>query len=235
MTDISPGSFPEKSALSVLIDECKDQIQQYKRGALSGDSPSCAEIVRRAAYGEQEALTALLEISRPMVEGKCPRNLREMKEDIIQEVNLRLIRKFRNQASSYRHSTFAAYHVYVNMTTKSVILNMQRGEITPASLDQLQEKQPSELTKAQLTKSLPVDRVELREILEKILNQLSDPLEREAIYRRLALEESPEEIAEALQEKSPGIAKEEIYRLVERALRRLKNNPVTQQLRRTMQ
>jgi len=133
------GNLP----LATLVKDCQGQSND------DANHPSCTEIIYRASQGDQEALVALLEISKPIVERSCPPNMRGMKEDIIQEVNLRLIHKFRNQASPYKPSTFAAYHLYLKLTTRAVILDIQRSKSSIGTSEQLHEEQSSQLTKYQ--------------------------------------------------------------------------------------
>ena len=219
-----PG-LTEKT-LAVLIDECQQQVAHYHQQNGQGDSPSCAEIVVRAADGNDDALSALLEMSAPAVRRKCPAQLREDIDDVVQDVNLRLVRKFRNAESPYRPSSYAAFVTYLNLTIRSVTVNrLERGR-SQFSLEQMHEEsgyEPSAQSHA--------DVVEQRMLLQKILLLLPDPLEREALRRRYTLRETPAEIAEALQAKAPGISKKQVYRLVERGMNRLVNHPEVQEVR----
>jgi hypothetical protein len=66
----------------------------------------------------------------------------------------------------------------------------------------------------------PEDRVEKQLLLEQCLQAIPHPLEKEAFRRRYVLRESPAHIALALQEQAPGIAKEQVYRLCENAMKK---------------
>jgi DNA-directed RNA polymerase specialized sigma24 family protein len=102
---------------------------------------------------------------------------------------------------------------------------MVRHEHPVESLEQLNEESGYEPQAHS-----PVDIIEQRILWERILAQLPDPLEREALDRRYRGGESIEEIVEAFQVKTPGVKKRDVYRLLERALRRMRNNPLIQQM-----
>lgn len=223
----SPSAYAfEKSPLSILIDECKSQIIAYKRNDNNGDSPSCAEIVRRAAHGDQEALAILLEISKPIIEQKCPHKLGEMIEDVVQEVNLRLIRKFQSRDNPYKPAKFAQFHTYLNLTISSVILNLFRKMRHEARFEQPYDEFITDNHVVSLTTEM-----ERREFFQMLLHQLPDPLEAEAFRRRYALGETIEEIVEALKAITPDITKDRVRKLLEYALRRLRKNPHIQHMR----
>jgi RNA polymerase sigma factor (sigma-70 family) len=210
--------------LPELKQECQTQIKAYA-GNPTQESVSCAEIVRRAAQGDQVALGVLLELASPLIRQKCPRSLWTLEEDIVQEVCLRLVRKFGSRTQPYLPTTFAAFRLYLNLTLRSVIVNLQQRDQELASLDHLQERGD------ELAASVsPIVETEQRLLLRSLLELLPDPLEREALHRRYILQETPEEIVEALRVLAPAMAKEQIYRLVERGLRRLVNHPQVKQM-----
>lgn len=229
MIDLPAVLDPAQAALTQLFAECQAQIRTYRQGKQTSDSVSCAEIVRRAAQGERAALVLLLQISDPLVRQKCPRNLRAVADDIVQEVNIRLVRKFCSPVSPYRPSAFPAYHAYLNLTAISVISNWIRDAgPQPLSLEQLYTDQGLEPVAAHSIEEQT--KVEERDRLQRLLALLSDPLVREAFYRRYLLEESPDEITSNLQPIKPGLTKKEVYRLLERAMKYLKQHPQVQQL-----
>lgn len=212
-------------SLSVLVDQCGSQIREFKNDNFSTDSSSCLEIVRRAAGGNNAALGKLLEISEPIIRQKCPAQLQDKVDDVVQTTQRRLTHRLAKYNPPFRASTFAEYHTYLNLTIKSVVSNMIRDEKHEESLDGLTEGVGYEPQ----TPS-PADFIERRILWEKILDQLSDPLERKAVEHRYGLGESVGEVVEALQIQSPSITKKAVYRLLEHALRRLKNNPTVQKL-----
>ncbi len=216
----------EGSSLDVLLEECRAQVKAFKDGVNRGDSTSCAEIVRRAATGDDAALGTLLhDISRPIVEQKCRRQPHDVLEEIVQEVNLRLVRKFHNQKSPFRAGAFAEYHNFLNLTIHSVVYNLQtRGERF-ASLEALYDNYGIEPVALE-----PIAEIEQRTILNELLEVLLTPLEREALYRRYIIGETPGQIAEALRLIEPDMTQKKVQRLVERTLRKLRNNPLVQHL-----
>ena len=113
--------------LDNLLQDCQEQMAQYKRKQVR-ESPSCAEIVRRAAAQDGAALRVLLALSDPIVRSRCPRALRGVADDVVQEVHLRLVRKFHSTQNPYQATTFAAYHAYLNLTVRSVVLNLLERE-----------------------------------------------------------------------------------------------------------
>lgn len=230
---ISPNVPNKDTELSLLLLECQAQIKNYKKG-IRGDSLSCLEIVRRSAKGDRDALASLLTFSLPIIRehiNKKYAKLRPLIDDVIQEVNLRLIRKFRNPDSPFHPSTFAEFHVYVDMTVKSVALNMLRSnEQEVVSFDVMAEEVGSTFRTQNDESAHPLTLMMQEETWTKLFSLLDNPLEREVLQRRIRFNEAPDEIATALRLLQPGLTKQDIYRLHERALRRLKNNPMCQQI-----
>lgn len=215
-----------KALLSQLVDQCKLQIQDFKEGKSSTDSSSCAEIVRHAASGNSEALGLLLnEISKPIIMSRCPQGLRGEIDEFVQQVNERLIRKFLSTNSPFRALSFQAYHSYLNATIQSVISNWARQKRPVSLLDGGHKNQKTEPATSPTT-----NKVEREEIFEKLLALLPDPLEQEVLMRRIALDESPNEIVESLKLVGKSVTKQEVFRLTEKALRHLRKNYKTQQI-----
>lgn len=215
----------QNTPLSTLIDQCQEQMVQYKQRNL-GESLSCTEIVKRAAEQDAAALGALLHLSETIVRARCPKAVRGLVDDVVQEVNLRLVRKFRSVEHPYQPTHFAAYHAYLNLTLRSVVLNLLERDQTTLSLDQIEETSGAGPALAS-----PAGMVEKGLLLQTLLNYLPNPLEREALYRRYVLQETPDEVAVALQPLDPTLTKQQVYRLIERGLRRLVEHPLVQQMR----
>lgn len=66
-------------SLDVLLQECRGQIELFRRGR-SRDSSACTEIVRRAAAHDEAALATLLELSLPLMAKVCPQFARDQLE-----------------------------------------------------------------------------------------------------------------------------------------------------------
>ncbi len=226
MTSDAPTPDPlEALALAELAGQCRDALDRFRRtGARSTDSRSCAEIVRRAARHDQDALGVMIrDISYPRIEEWCRSKLRSFGltpqdvEDVQQEVANRLVRRFGRGQTPYNPGTLAEYYAFLLLTTRRLIIDMQaeRRTSAAASLDYLQEEkgyEPSDPTFA--------DEVERRMRFERFLELLPDTQMRDVFQRRLGLDESASEVAQAL-----GIEKGEVYRLTERAVRILAANP----------
>ena len=203
--------------LPELHRNCQTEIRRYKKNiSLSVDSPSCAEIARRAAAGDLDAQTMLFALSASHIEKRCPPDLKAQREDLKQEVFARLLKRFQDKKIPFQVTTFAAYLRYLFLTIRSVSRNMRRQKSKrTVSLEAFQQE-----TGFEPDVSSPEDRVEKQLLLERCLQAIPDALAKEAFRRRYVLGESPGHIALALQEQSPGINKERVYRLCERALRR---------------
>lgn len=213
--------------LSLLVDQCKSQIREFKDGKSTTDSPSCGEIVRRAANGDSEALGVLLnEISKPIIISHCPSQLRPEIDDLVQQVHERLVRKFRNRHSPFRAYNFQAYHGYLNATIQSVATNWRRKKKFTFFADQGSQDQEVDSK----TPSI-IDEIARKETFQKLLALLTDPLEQEVLRRRIAFGETPDEIIESLTMQGIVVAKDDVYRLAENALRRLRHNYIAHQIR----
>jgi hypothetical protein len=221
----------KNQAIERLQQDCIDALESYKRShAASTDVSSCAEIVRRAAKRDDDALGVLLGISYRLVEQKCPDDLRSSIDDVQQEVALRLIRKFHNEDSPFRASTFPAYRSYLNLTIRSVVENMrerrQKWESKNRELEKL-ELEKADFKSRDLSALVDSDGYQTFRTLSRVL---ADPIQREVIWCRHVLDQSPDEITEALRLLSLEITKQEVYRLLERGIRRLRKRPKGQGL-----
>ncbi|MEM7538239.1 MAG: hypothetical protein AAF639_39090 [Chloroflexota bacterium] len=224
----------QDQSLAQLRDDCQQQIKNYYKTSSQSqtkheESRSCLEIVKRAANYAQdrlarEALGVLLEITETFVFARCPDKLADKREDIAQDVNLRLIKKFGNRSEPFRPTTFAAYRKYINVTTQSVISNLTREDRHPTIrkvyISELQGHSGEDnilVDSAPETAALLVQ----EEQAQIILRVLKNPLEAEAMIRRHAYDESVEEIAEAFSVSHKEMSREDVSRLLERAKARL--------------
>lgn len=215
--------------LSLLLEECQLQMAAYKRGAQHNNSASCAEIVRRAAQGDDDALATLLHnISRAIIEHSCRKEFRthswDVMDDLVQDVNLRLVRRFHNRQNPFQAASFAEYHNYLNLTIKSAILSLRKRQEPALSLEEIRGKHGIG-SSAPATNPGAEGRARLHELLEDLL----PPIELEVLYRRIIDRETPEQIAEVLRIIDPDMTKEKVYRMMERTLRKLKQHPILQQ------
>lgn len=213
MCSCKSSSTFDSFSLSDLARLCQQAVDEYKRSRNNNtDSSSCVEILRRAARGENEAIDVILLISRPFIEKKCPRELKVHCDDIIQDVNIRLLKKFRNQKNPFKVTTFPEYRVYLNTTTFNVIYNVREKNPYTESLDQLTEIQGFEPEQPDNSQE-----IENLMLLEQLLALLDDRLEREIIRRRYGIGEKSADIAVAL-----GLDLKKVYRIAERGVRHLK-------------
>ncbi|MCE7980825.1 MAG: sigma-70 family RNA polymerase sigma factor [Caldilinea sp. CFX5] len=193
-----------EKTLMDLLGECQEKMAAYRSG-LVVDSASCAEIVRRAVVEQNmEARGILLErISKPIIMRRCQRKYPELLgeiEDIVQEINLRLLQKFNNRSAPFRVSTFAEYCSYVNITLHHFVLNLKRQQQRvplivsfPDENEQYKYQAP-----AGLTIPSPANEIERRLLWQQILSKLPNPQVREVLERYYGLGESTAEIAEIM-------------------------------------
>lgn len=214
-------------SLEELSRLCNEALDQYRHTSASDtDSDSCAEIVRRAAHAEKEALRYLLKLSDPLIRNlvqyKWPESLRQAHsvDDVVQEVSLRLVRKFYNRASPFQASTFPEYRNFLTLTVRSVALNIITREAEVDSLEALQESSEVEDHRPPI-----ISEMEAQELVQHCLSMLPDPMERAVIYHRLILNDDVDHIREMLALIEPDITKNKIYRLVEKGIRHLRTRP----------
>jgi DNA-directed RNA polymerase specialized sigma24 family protein len=200
---------------------CQDEIARYRRNPGRRESVCCREIVLRTATSfDDEVFAALMHVSHPTIRRRCPPDLHDACDDLEQEVAARLFHKFTRAEQPFQVTTFAAYLSYLQITCLSAVQEL-RGQRSPdASLDYLQAVRGVEPAAPQ-----PGDAVERRMLFERWLDLLADPAMREAFRRRFALDETPEQIAQALQR-----SKKEVYRLVEQAIRQLTGIPEVREM-----
>ena len=122
-----------EKALTELVSECQDEMNRFKASSdHHQDSACCAEIVRRAAKGDNSAIEMLLGITTPYVRRDCNKHLNsrnELIDDAQQEVIRRLIKKFQSKESPYQPRSMAEYLNYVKLVARSVAINMLRRQI----------------------------------------------------------------------------------------------------------
>lgn len=213
-------------SLSQLRQECQAQLDRFRR-THNRDvaSRSCDEILRRAAAGDAAAFDVLWEISIPLVRSHCPPELLFAIDDVQQLVAERLIRKFRSRTSPYRAEGFAAYRTYLNLTLKSVCLNMQQRDPACESLNRLHTTRRLEAVEPST-----IRRVERLLMLQRCMALLPDDLHREVFRLRIVLQEEVETIVAELQPLAPGLTLREVYRLAERNIRLLRNMPEVREM-----
>lgn len=207
----------QQASISALLQDCSSQIRAFeRRNDIKDDSPSCGEIVRRAATGKDaESLGILLyEVTKPLIERICPKDLWPHKDDLIQEVLLRLLRKFRHPASPFNAQGFPAYRIYLNFTVRKAATSLRQP--AAPSLDALME-QGVELGKVEQESQL-----ERNEAAQQILRRITHPIGREIIRRLYVENENYDEILVALQATDPNFKKKQIYKLAENAMKQLK-------------
>src|SRR5690349_10455350 len=146
MNPILPGvKVPlTERTLELLLQECQEQIEEYSRDQKpENDTSSCDEILRRASEQDvahtDDVLTAdaqlkdeftyvqlkdelafsqLLEVSRSLIQKNCPKDLREMIEEVQAKIWIKLIRKFHNPGSPYKADGFVRYRSYLKVVMK---------------------------------------------------------------------------------------------------------------------
>lgn len=220
-TDLPQETYTAgQKPLHLLCDECLDQLARFRQ-LLTSPSPSCEEILRRAAAGNVAALETLLTISVPLLAKNWRyRRYHADDEDLVQMALIRITGKFRNAESPYQARSFAEYRSYINMVMQSVVSNAARQHDSADSLDMLKDKHRVEPSQPGTERQ-----IELRLMLERCEELLRTSLEREIFRRRIVFRDSVEEIVEALQHQYPDIKTKDVYRLAERAIRYLSQLP----------
>ncbi|NTW00034.1 MAG: sigma-70 family RNA polymerase sigma factor [Oscillochloris sp.] len=202
-----------------LQNRCTEEQARYHRSTPQ-ESVCCLEIVRRAAAHDDDAFAALIEASRPTILRRCPTALRNAQDDLAQEVASRLFLRLYRGEPPFQVTTFAAYVVYLKLTCASATQTLRGRQAADESLDLLHNATGYEPIAPQCT-----DVVDRRMLLERWLELLPSPAHREAFRRRFALDQSPDEVAQAM-----GVTKKEVFRLTEQAIRILKNLPEVREM-----
>jgi hypothetical protein len=127
--------------LDQLHIDCQEQLRVFDRTRnLETNTSSCDDILRLASGHDALAIGKLAEISLPLIERNCPRDLRDKKEDLQNLVVIRLIYRFGDKSNPYHPSGFAAYRVFLNLIVRSVVWHIRRDDTqSNESLDKLWE------------------------------------------------------------------------------------------------
>lgn len=226
-------------SLEWLLVECQHTLHTYQQTKDRNiDTKSCEEILRRAAIGDATAFSMLIEhISLPRIESWCRTNSKfrsrfasaEDIQDIQQETAIRLVRKFRHASSPYQPGAFKQYLHYLKMTMFSVVIDHQDSTTIPnksgarsmVSLEMLRDLHGIE---AAISTNLN-EQFEQRERFQQLLTLIPDQVSQHIFMRRFGYYESPEEIAKAM-----DLDIKEVYRYVERTIRKLARLPETREL-----
>lgn len=213
---------------SSIFKECRSQIQRYLKGNQSELSLSCVAILKQATQANPEALAFLVELVTDIAQRKLRSLGVSENEELLLEVCDRILDKFITKEKLFQVTTFAAFVQYVNV----VATNATRARKNQRNLESLEYIR--EHFGIEFASDFKMESVEQRILVNEILSLLSDELEREAIRRRFMLGETPEEVAISLQKLQGSgtseITKEQVYRLVEHGIRRLRKLPQFQRL-----
>ena len=217
--------------LSILLKKCQEQIRLVQENkAEENQQDICIEIVRRAAKCDQEALGILMnDISRPMIDSRCPLFPDFDREDFIQNVMVQMLAKFYDPKSPFVAKTFPAYRVYLYTTIKSILFRMNKVEqrYHPGDFDEIQESSPAKFMVEQEDKLGQEEEQKERESLAQYcLDSLRDkPEELAVVYHRFILGENIKEVVTALQSTFPGLTVRDVYKHLASAMRRMKKLP----------
>jgi DNA-directed RNA polymerase specialized sigma24 family protein len=209
----APDHDPPLDSLSLddLQRRCEAQLAAFHQSRdRSLASPSCEEILRRAAQRDADAFARLWQVSAPLARKLCPAQCRAEADDLLQEVAISLLRKFRHATSPYQSRSFAEYRNYLKLTVAHACFKQPRLPPT-LTLDAL----------AVAPSQPPADTVMRHAFYERCLTLLPDELHREAFYRRFVRGEDPDAIAAALRDRDPTMTTKNVYRLIENCIKRL--------------
>lgn len=208
------GNKSEES-LPDLQRDCQKALGIFKRsGDRKVDCSSCTEILHRAANRDKDALLVILDFTRQIVKNHYPPDMHEVLEDLQNEVVLKIINKI---PEKFKTSEFPQYVNYVKLVIRTVSRNMRRFYSIPtASLDDLLEQG--------IDFSGPFDKhpKDDPEIICERLLALLNPLEKEVIERRYFWGKKPKEILGDLIVQWPELTVQEIYKITENALLKLR-------------
>lgn len=221
----------DSTPLEQLYADCQAQIQTYRAGNAQEKSEGCVEIIRRAADYDDEALTLLLELAETLIRPRCLARRPDAADDLIQQALVKIWQRFQNRENPFTVSTFAAFYAYLNLTFRSVLWNFEHDEQRQPYLPlSVREDHPEH----EQHYHVDFEELERREFIEELFVLLPDPWEREALRCRYLLGESHAEIQETLAKMNgkelPYREKFNTYKLVEKALLRLRGSPNAQHI-----
>jgi len=215
----------QQTPIKILLCECSSQIKHFHfTHDTKSDSASCGEIIHRAAAGNSEALGVLLyDVTKPLVEQRCPPDLQAQSDDLIQEVLLRLLKKFHHPTSPFIAQGFPAYRHYLNLTIKKSISLLRQPDIH-IPLEGAIDQSAMAINQLTMADKEIAQVIEDQETAGEILRRITNPTGREIIRRRYINNESYDDILVALQLVNPKLNKKKIYKLAENSLKQLKKS-----------
>ncbi len=217
----------EPPTLDSLCAACEQQLQRFRlRG--ERDTTSCDAILQRAVTHDDPAITALIQVSEPLVRRQYPLRQRDVIDDWIQDVLLQITVEMRNRESPYVINSpppkpFVAYRAYLKITGRNLAYDQIRAESGSftVSIEQAQAESGDEIADPHS------DIAELEKLLrfEWLLERIRKPVDREIFRLRFGLDLSPDETVEALRQQGWDVAKSQVFRSVERSIRYLSTLP----------
>jgi hypothetical protein len=218
---------PEPTTLDALCDACEQQLLGFRlRGAR--DTASCDAILCRAAAHDDPAISALVQVSAPLLRRHCPLRQRDGIDDWAQEVLLQIVVKMRNRENPYQvrpppPRPFVAYQAYLKITGRNLAYDQLRAEPDRAELSLEQVRAAPSDTIADPRSDL----AELERLMrfEWLLERIRKPLDREIFRIRFGLHLAPDATVDLLVQQGQDVTKQQVFRSVERTVRYLSTLP----------
>ena len=213
--------------LKQLCEECLAQLEAFQRTRDAQTSTtSCEMILRRAASGDESALAVLIEIIAPLIGRNVPPDQRDDREELVQQVLIRIMGRLRRTELPFEVRSFAAFRDYLNVTLRSVIVRNSRQRYgNESSLDALQVSEGFDPSENSLS-----DQVENRMRLERCLTLIDNPRAQAIFRHRFLYGESLEETVQSLSAQDESLDRTTASQLLSVALRRLAKLPEVREM-----
>lgn len=225
----------DQQTLEELRAACEEQLRRYQK-LQDPDTTACAEILRRAVAHNEPALNVLLGITAAMMLPRCPRRLAHYGEDWSQDILTNVSIKLQNRRNPYviklpPPAPMAAYRAYVQMVARSVTYDYDRRAQRQqgVSLDELHRLAGFEPADGRPATT----EVHQRMRMDRLLELIAHPLDREIFRLRFVLQLKPEEIVTTLADQffsGTPVTKERVSRSLERTIVSLSKIPEVREL-----
>jgi DNA-directed RNA polymerase specialized sigma24 family protein len=211
----------ENFSAKELKQHAAEQLQQF-RAIGSSNTVYADELIYRASIYDEEALTELLELLVPIIRRHIPSRLHDTTEDIIQEVLIEILRRFRSQEAPYivratPSTPLASLIRYISIITRNVTINFfSREEVNYDLGNKIAEIGGT----VNSTDSID-DELKMKRILELIPRKR----DKDIFVCRFVQGMTTDQVVDDLRKKGETVGNSEIYRSIERTIRFLATLP----------
>jgi DNA-directed RNA polymerase specialized sigma24 family protein len=203
-----------------LIARCQEERRAYHQTGSPG-SPACVELFRRAFAGDQDAWTAVQGVFEPLMRAWIGTQQHVDPDDVLQEALIAFARWAPQHPELVTGDEVSRPLAFLRQCTKTALLMQLRGARRRAhlSLDGLNHPLPHDAA----------DAVETRLVLHDRTRQLLvTPQERLVFDELLVYGLKPQDIFRRHPDQFPDL--ETLRTVIQRVLRRLRKDPVIQEL-----